>query len=129
MELETLHTSKLLDMAAQINTMQKGFCDFCTCVFEEIDKIDKSSDEVFRKCSIKEDEEHKKLAMQLAIKLSYTSLSRRYRLKIKDEMKKLTGIELEITEFDTIYDSVLVDGMSNIVEKIITIVRGKRPEA
>lgn len=128
MELETIHTSKLLDMASQINTMQKGFGDFCTCVFEEIDIIDKSSEQIFGKAGIKEDEE-RKLAMQLAIKLSYTSLSRRYRLKIKDEVKKLTGIDVEMTETDTIYDSLLISGMSEIVEKIIAIVRGKRPEA
>lgn len=121
MELETMPSHKLLDMASQINTMQKGFCDFCTCAFGEIDDLDKPSNPIFRKTGIEESDDNK-----LAIKIAYTLLSRRYRLKIKDEVKKLTGIDVEIIEADTIYDSELVSGMSEIVEKIIAIVRGKR---
>ena len=114
-------SSKLLDMAAQLNTMQKGFNDFCSCIFEESDEFESVSGEKFRKLGIEGSEDKKS-----AILMAYAALSHRYRLKLKDAVKKLTGIELEMTETTTIYDSLLVGGMSDIVEKIIDIVRDKR---
>ena len=122
MELEQLSVSKLLDTASQINVMQRGFCDFCTCAFEYIEEIgcDKSDEGISE--NDLDDTKH-------TIRVAFRSVSYRYRLKMRDEVKEMTGIELEMDGPNVIYDSVAIDSMSAIVKKIVEIVHEKCQEA
>ena len=122
MELEQLSVSKLLDTASQINVMQRGFCDFCTCAFDYIEEIgcDKSDEGISE--NDLDDTKH-------TIRVAFRSVSYRYRLKIRDEVKEMTGIELEMDGPNVIYDSVAIDSMSAIVKKIVEIVHEKCQEA
>ena len=122
MELEQLSVSKLLDTASQINVMQRGFCDFCTCAFNYIEEIgcDKSDEGISE--NDLDDTKH-------TIRVAFRSVSYRYRLKIRDEVKEMTGIELEMDGPNVIYDSVAIDSMSAIVKKIVEIVHEKCQEA
>ncbi len=125
MELEQLSVTKLLDTATRINAMQKGFCDFCTGAFDYIEEIDctKSDDE--KSENDLDDIENTKHTIRVA----FRSVSYRYRLKIRDEVKEMTGIELGMDGSNTIYDSIMIDSMSAIVKKIVAIVHEKRQEA
>lgn len=125
MKLEELSVSKLLDTASQINVMQRGFCDFCTGAFDYIEELDshKSDDEISE--NDLDDIENTKHTIRVA----FRSVSYRYRLKIRDEVKEMTGIELEMDGPAAIYDSVMIDSMSAIVKKIVAIVHEKRQEA
>ena len=122
MELEQLSVSKLLDTASQINVMQRGFCDFCQSAFDYIEEIgcDKSDEGISE--NDLDDTKH-------TIRVAFRSVSYRYRLKIRDEVKEMTGIELGMDSANVIYDSVMIDSMSAIVKKIVAIVREKRQEA
>lgn len=125
MKLEELSVSKLLDTASQINVMQRGFCDFCRSAFDYIEELDShKSDEGLSENDLDDIENTKH-----AIRVAFRSVSRRYRLKIRDEVKEMTGIELEMDDGDTIYDSVMIDTMSAIVKKLVKIVHEKRQEA
>ena len=125
MELEQLSVTKLLDTATHINAMQRGFCDFCTCAFDYIEEIgcDKS-DEGISENDLDDIDDTKH-----TIRVAFRSVSYRYRLKIRDEVKEMTGIELGMDSAKVIYDSVMIDSMSAIVKKIVAIVREKRQEA
>lgn len=118
MELEQLSVSKLLDTASQINVMQRGFCDFCQSAFDYIEEIgcDKSDEGISE--NDLDDTKH-------TIRVAFRSVSYRYRLKIRDEVKEMTGIELEMDP-NAIYDSVMIDSMSAIVKKIVAIVHEKQ---
>ena len=119
MELEQLSVSKLLDTATHINAMQKGFCDFCTCAFDYIEELDShKSDEGISEDDI-DNTKH-------TVRVAFRSVSYRYRLKIRDEVKEMTGIELEMDGANTTYDSVMIDSMSAIVKKIVAIVHEKQ---
>ena len=125
MKLEELSVTVLLDIATQINAMQSGYCDFCRSAFEYIEEIDcdKSVDGISENDLDDIDE------TKHTIRVAFRSVSYRYRLKIKNRVKGMTGIELEMDGPDTIYDSVMIDGMSAIVKKIVAIVHEKRQEA
>ena len=118
MELEQLSVSKLLDTASQINVMQRGFCDFCQSAFDYIEEIgcDKSDEGISE--NDLDDTKH-------TIRVAFRSVSYRYRLKMRDEVKEMTGIELEMDP-NAIYDSVMIDSMSAIVKKIVAIVHEKQ---
>ena len=118
MELEQLSVSKLLDTASQINVMQRGFCDFCQSAFDYIEEIgcDKSDEGISE--NDLDDTKH-------TIRVAFRSVSYRYRLKIKNDVKEMTGIELEMDP-NAIYDSVMIDSMSAIVKKIVEIVHEKQ---
>ena len=122
MELEQLSVSKLLDTASQINVMQRGFCDFCQSAFDYIEEIgcDKSDEGISE--NDLDDTKH-------TIRVAFRSVSYRYRLKIRDEVKEMTGIEVEMDGPNVIYDSVAIDSMSAIVKKIVEIVHEKCQEA
>ena len=122
MELEQLSVSKLLDTASQINVMQRGFCDFCTCAFNYIEEIgcDKSDE------GISENDMDDIDDTKHTIRVAFRSVSYRYRLKIRDEVKEMTGIESEMDGPNVIYDSVMIDSMSAIVKKIVDIVHEKQ---
>lgn len=125
MELEQLSVSKLLDTASQINVMQRGFCDFCQSAFDYIDELDShKSDEGLSENDLDDIDNTKH-----TVRVAFRSVSYRYRLKIRDEVKEMTGIELEMDDGDTIYDSVMIDSMSAIVKKLVKIVHEKRQEA
>ena len=125
MELEQLSVTKLLDTATHINAMQRGFCDFCTCAFDYIEELDShKSDEGISENDLDDIENTKH-----TIRVAFRSVSYRYRLKIRDEVKEMTGIELGMDSANVIYDSVMIDSMSAIVKKIVAIVREKRQEA
>ena len=122
MELEQLSVSKLLDTASQINVMQRGFCDFCTGAFDYIEELDShKSDEGISEDDLDDIDNTKHI-----IRVAFRSVSYRYRLKIRDEVKEMTGIELEMDGPSTIYDSVMIDSMSAIVKKIVAIVHEKQ---
>ena len=122
MELEQLSVSKLLDTASQINVMQRGFCDFCTCAFDYIEELDSyKSDE-----GISENDMDDIENMKHTIRVAFRSVSYRYRLKIRNDVKEMTGIELEMDGPNVIYDSVMIDSMSAIVKKIVAIVHEKQ---
>ena len=125
MELEQLSVTKLLDTATHINAMQRGFCDFCMAAFDYIEEIgcDKS-DEGISENDLDDIENTKH-----TIRVAFRSVSYRYRLKIRDEVKEMTGIELEMDGPNVIYDSVAIDSMSAIVKKIVEIVHEKCQEA
>ena len=118
MELEQLSVSKLLDTASQINVMQRGFCDFCQSAFDYIEEIgcDKSDEGISE--NDLDDTKH-------TIRVAFRSVSYRYRLKIRNDVKEMTGIELEMDP-NAIYDSVMIDSMSAIVKKIVAIVHEKQ---
>ena len=118
MEQEQLSVTKLLDTATHINAMQRGFCDFCTCAFDYIEEIgcDKSDEGISE--NDLDDTKH-------TIRVAFRSVSYRYRLKIKNDVKEMTGIELEMDP-NAIYDSVMIDSMSAIVKKIVEIVHEKQ---
>ena len=122
MELEQLSVSKLLDTASQINVMKRGFCDFCTCAFNYIEEIgcDKSDE------GISENDMDDIDDTKHTIRVAFRSVSYRYRLKIRDEVKEMTGIESEMDGPNVIYDSVMIDSMSAIVKKIVDIVHEKQ---
>ena len=125
MELEQLSVSKLLDTASQINVMQRGFCDFCRSAFDYIEELDShKSDEGLSENDMDDIDNTKH-----TVRVAFRSVSYRYRLKIRDEVKEMTGIELEMDDGDTIYDSVMIDSMSAIVKKLVKIVHEKRQEA
>ena len=125
MELEQLSVTKLLDTATHINAMQRGFCDFFTCAFDYIEELDShKSDEGISENDLDDIENTKH-----TIRVAFRSVSYRYRLKIRDEVKEMTGIELGMDSANVIYDSVMIDSMSAIVKKIVAIVREKRQEA
>lgn len=117
MDLEEMKSSELLDIAAKINVMQKGFHDFCACAFSEIDDLDTKYGGKDGESSVED------LDKRIAIRRSCMSISNKFRLKIKAEVEKSTGRELEIDPTDTIYDSVMTSNMSKIVEDIISIVQ------
>lgn len=122
MELEQLSVSKLLDTASQINVMQRGFCDFCQSAFDYIDELDShKSDEGLSENDLDDIDNTKH-----TIRVAFRSVSYRYRLKIRDEVKEMTGIELEMDGANTTYDSVMIDSMSAIVKKIVAIVHEKQ---
>ena len=121
MELEQLSVSKLLDTASQINVMQRGFCDFCQSAFDYIEELDShKSDEGISENDMDDIDDTKH-----TIRVAFRSVSYRYRLKIRDEVKEMTGIELEMDP-NAIYDSVMIDSMSAIVKKIVAIVHEKQ---
>ena len=121
MELEQLSVSKLLDTASQINVMQRGFCDFCQSAFDYIEEIgcDKSDE------GISENDMDDIDDTKHTIRVAFRSVSYRYRLKIRNDVKEMTGIELEMDP-NAIYDSVMIDSMSAIVKKIVAIVHEKQ---
>lgn len=124
MKLEQLSVSKLLDTATHINAMQKGFCDFCRSAFDYIEELDShKSDEGLSENDMDDIDNTKH-----TVRVAFRSVSYRYRLKIRDEVKEMTGIELEMDDGDTIYDSVMIDSMSAIVKKLVKIVHEKRQE-
>ena len=125
MELEQLSVTKLLDTATRINAMQRVFWYFCTCAFDYIEEIgcDKSDE------GISENDMDDIDDTKHTIRVAFRSVSYRYRLKIRDEVKEMTGIELGMDSAKVIYDSVMIDSMSAIVKKIVAIVREKRQEA
>ena len=121
MELEQLSVSKLLDTASQINVMQRGFCDFCQSAFDYVDELDShKSDEGLSENDMDDIDNTKH-----TVRVAFRSVSYRYRLKIRDEVKEMTGIELEMDP-NAIYDSVMIDSMSAIVKKIVAIVHEKQ---
>lgn len=125
MELEQLSVTMLLDTATHINAMQKGFCDFCRSAFDYIEELDShKSDEGISENDLDDIDNTKH-----TIRVAFRSVSYRYRLKIRDEVKEMTGIELGMDSSHVIYDSVMIDSMSAIVKKIVAIVREKRQEA
>lgn len=135
MDLEKMKSLELLDIAAKINVMQKGFCDFCRCVFSEFDDIDIKygvEDEVpiveDMDCTIANpyydaNSRIENLDKRIAIRRSCMSISNKFRLNIKDEVEKLTGLKLIIDQADTVYDSVMTSNMSKIVEDIVSMVQ------
>lgn len=125
MELEQLSVTMLLDTATHINAMQKGFCDFCRSAFDYIEELDShKSDEELSENDMNDIDNTKH-----TVRVAFRSVSYRYRLKIRDDVKEMTGIELEMDGANTTYDSVMIDSMSAIVKKIVAIVREKRQEA
>lgn len=125
MELEQLSVSKLLDTATRINAIQRGFWDFCRSAFDYIEELDShKSDEGLSENDMDDIDNTKHI-----VRVAFRSVSYRYRLKIRDEVKEMTGIELEMDDGDTIYDSVMIDSMSAIVKKLVKIVHEKRQEA
>lgn len=129
MELEQLSVSKLLDTATRINAMQRGFCDFCQSAFDYIEELDSHKSDVCIKIlseGITEDDLDDIDNTKHTVRVAFRSVSYRYRLKIRDEVKEMTGIELEMDDGDTIYDSVMIDSMSAIVKKLVKIVHEKR---
>ena len=122
MELEQLSVSKLLDTASQINVMQSGFCDFCQSAFDYIEELDShKSDEGLSENDLDDIDNTKH-----TVRVAFRSVSYRYRLKIRDGVKEMTGIELEMDGPNAIYDSVMIDSMSAIVKKIVAIVHEKQ---
>ena len=125
MELEQLSVTMLLDTATHINAMQKGFCDFCRSAFDYIEELDShKSDEEMSENDLNDIDETKH-----TVRVAFRSVSYRYRLKIRDEVKEMTGIELGMDSPHVIYDSVMVDSMSAIVKKLVKIVHEKHQEA
>ena len=119
--MEETSSIKLLDIATQINVLQKVYYDFCTCVFAEIGECDakydrdEDSDDVI---STVED-----IDKRILIRQTMMSLSKRYRFKLKELAETWTGTELEIMDVDTIYDEVMANNMSKIVDDIVAKVR------
>lgn len=117
MDLEEMKSLDLLDIAAKINVMQKCFHDFCASVLSEIDDVDIKYGGKDGNASVED------LEKRIAIRQSCMSISTNFRLKIKAEVEKSTGRELEIDYSDTVYDSVMTSNMSKIVEDIVNIVQ------
>ena len=156
--MEVKDPMKLLDIATQINVLQKVYNDFCVCAFAEIEECDTKyggEKEGYPECLVEDadcyvantisdaddansaiddldstvedlDSRIEDIEKRILIRQTMMSLSKRYRLKIKEVADSLTGGELEIMTNDTIYDDVMVSNMSKIVDDIIAKVRGNR---
>lgn len=143
--MENIDSMKLLDIATQINVLQKVYHDFCTCAFAEIEECDAKyggEDEApiveDMDCTVANpfygaedldsivDDANSRIEnidKRILIRQTMMSLSKRYRLKIKAIADTLTGSELEIMDDDTIFDSVMTSNMSKIVDDIVAKVR------
>lgn len=125
--MEEISSIKLLDIATQINVLQKVYYDFCACTFAEIEEWDtkygrdEDSDDAI---STIED-----IDKRIAIRRTFMSLSKRYRLKLKELVETWAGTELEIMDVDTIYDEVMANHMSKIVDDIVAKVRERHHKA